>query len=77
VQDSGSIKWSPIQISRGQSYPRSEILESNHSDENRVLAHLDVAGEYWEVHGPPVISSKIVQGRRRPTGRVVAEEPHI
>jgi len=71
------IKCSPLQISRGQSYPRSEVLEPNHLDGNRMLVHLDIAGGYWAAHEPSEISSIMVQGRRRPTGRVVAEEPHI
>ena len=77
MQGPGLVKCSPDQISRSQSYPRSEILEPNHLEQNLVLVHLDIAGGYWAAHEPPVISSIMVQGRRRFTGRVVTEEPHI
>jgi len=73
VQGFWPIKCGPVQISWGQPYPRIEVLEPGG---NRVLAHLDIAGGCWTVHEPPVISSIMVQGCCRPTGLVVAEEPH-
>ena len=77
MQGFGSIKCGPVQISWGQPYPRSEVLEPNHLDRNRMLARLDIVDECQTVHEPPVVSSIAVQGRRCPTGRVVAEQPHI
>ena len=76
MQGPGLIKCGPVQISRGQSYPRSEILEPNHLGGNRMLVR-GITGGYWAVHEPPVISSIIVQCRCRLTSRVVTEEPHI
>jgi len=77
MQGFGLIKRGPVQISWGQPYPRSEVLEPNHLDGNRILARLGIVDGCWTVHEPPVISSITVQGRRCPTGRVVAEQPHI
>ena len=40
MQGFGSIECGSSQISRGQPYPRKEVLEPNHLDRNRVLALL-------------------------------------
>ena len=77
MQNLRSMKCGPVQISRGQSYPRCEIFEPNHLDGNRMLVYLDVEGKHWEIHEPPMFSSIMVHGRRRPTGRIIAEEPHV
>ena len=71
------MKCGPVQISWGQPYPRCEVFEPNHLDGNRTLGHPNIEGKHWKCHEPPMISSIMVQGRRRPTGRVVAEEPHV
>lgn len=73
----GSFKCRPVEITWGQSYPGSEVLEPNHLDGNRTSTRLDFQDKHRIIHEPPVISPVMVQGHRRPTGRVIAEEPHI
>ena len=77
MQGSGSMKCGPVQISRGQPYPRCEVFEPNYLVGNPMLAHPDIEGKHWKIHEPPMIPPITVQSRRRPTGRVVAEEPHV
>jgi len=77
MQSLGSIKYRPVQISWGQSYSRSEVLEPNHLDGNRMSVHLNIVDEYLVVHEPPMVSPIMVQGRRCPTGGIITKEPHI
>jgi hypothetical protein len=72
-----SVECSPVKISWGQPYPRSEVFEPDYLDSNLVLVHLDIVDDQLTAHAPSLISSVVIQGLRRAASRVVTKEPHV